>query len=147
MKQLASQIHSLPVEIEHLYNTLEPTGRTPSFDDFYRILLVAKNAFSRVYLIFDAIDECAEENQRKEILQLCHKMAQDGMKLFVTSRPHASNIQESFKYVAKIKLKAEKEDIESYVKQKINENLRSRLFVSRVKNKVISDLVECSQRM
>lgn len=122
-------------------------GRTPSFDDLYGMLLATKNAFSRVYLIFDALDECVQEDQREEILFLCHRMAGDGMKLFVTSRPHTPNIQDSFKYVAKIKLEAEKEDIESYVKQKINENLTSIRFVSRVKNNVISDLVKCSRRM
>jgi hypothetical protein len=154
LKQLANQIQELPLELEELYTKSERASETPTLQDLQRILLVLSNTFSRVFLIFDALDECNEDTQRKELLPLFLNLSKLGtgrISIFLTSRPHPEDIRDSFKGTAQIELRARDEDMEIYIKEKIDESPRSRRLLGQKdlesKNKIISDLTDCAKGM
>lgn len=153
LKQLASQIQEQPLELEKLYDKLKPENETPMLKDLQSALLAISKAFSRVFLIFDALDECNEDTQRKTLLPLFLKLSQPdtGISTFLTSRPHPEDIRDSFQGTAQIELKARDEDMEIYIEEKIDENPRSRRIIgqknSQSKNKIISDLTDCAKGM
>lgn len=147
VKQLASQSGYQQRELEGLYEKLQ--GGDPTLDQLYAILFMATSVFSQTFAIFDALDECDKNIQRKYFLPLFHRMANDGVKLFLTSREHPEDIQDSFKNFRKVKLYARDEDIASYIIQKIEENPRAkRLFEQgNCKDRAISVLISCAGGM
>lgn len=149
VKQLASQILHLPAEIEDLYNELEPKRKTPTLEQLYAILLVISKQFPQVFLVFDALDECHPENQRRTLLPLFQRMGKDGINVFLTSRPHPEDIRDSLRNVASMELLAQEEDIVNYIQDKIDENPRARSLVRQgnCKDRIISELVQCAKGM
>lgn len=149
IKQLLSQTLQLPAEVDNLYKKLKRHGKKPSIEELYTLLLVAARLFPRVFFVFDALDECHPENQRRVLLPLFQKMGNDGINLFLTSRPHPQDIQDSLKDTVKIELSAQEQDIVIYIQEKINENPRARGLVeqARCKDIIVSELVNCAKGM
>lgn len=150
VKKLAYKKPSLPAELERLYDTLQPQNKRPGFAELYTALLKTSKAFNRVFLVFDALDECNQDNQRRELLPLFHQLATHGtgINVFVTSRPHPEDIQTSLHGAAKIELSAKAEDISIYIQERIEENPRSKRLVGQAcKGRIISELVDCAKGM
>lgn len=150
-KQLAAQTTdpSLPTEIERLYEKLERQEKKPSTEELFGALLGTFKSFSQVFLVFDALDECNQDSQRRGLLPLFHRMGQSGANIFLTSRQHPEDIQQSFYDIPKLELSAQKEDIEIYIRQKIEENPRASRLIQRAKchDRIVSELIDCAQGM
>lgn len=151
VKQLSvqtSELH-LPLAINRLYDTLEPESKEPSLQKLYDTLVTISESFAQVFMVFDALDECHPDNQRKELLPLIHRMAQGGINLFLTSRQYPIDIQESLSDVSKIEIIAQPEDLEIYITKKIDDNIRIEDLVRKTKRRerIISELIECSKGM
>lgn len=142
VKQLVLQIDEIPAEIEALYDKLERQQKRPKLTDIYAMLLVVIKSFSQTFIICDALDECDQDDQRRELLPLFHRMGNDGINLFLTSRRHPEDIQDSLQGSAQVELSAQAEDITSYVEQKINDNPRARRLFGQgnLKDRLISEL-------
>lgn len=149
VKQLAAQTADLPAEVEELYNRLGGSGRRPKLEELYTALIATFRSFSTVFLVFDALDECEQESQRKVLLPLFHKLGKGGARLFVTSRQYPEDIQESFQNSAKIELSAKQEDIEVYIQQRIDEKPNAKRLIHRAKchDRIISELKDCAHGM
>lgn len=100
-----------------------------------------------MFLVFDALDECDQESQRKELLPLFHRVSKDGASQFLTSRHYPEDIQDSFSNIPKIELTAKEEDIESYIHARTHGNTRAKRLVRQgnCREKVISQLTNCAQ--
>lgn len=150
-KQLACQLQELPTEVNELYKTITDQQKTPSLEERYNLLRIIAKAFApgNVFLICDALDECKQDAQRKILLPLFHRMANDGMNLFITSREYPDDIQTSFKNSSKVKLRARNEDIKFYIQQKIAEHPRAHRLVesARCQNEIVSQLKKCANGM
>lgn len=151
VKQLAYQLPSSSIgEIEKLYQTLqaEKPSRTPTFEVLYTVFIAMSKSFDRVFLVFDALGECDLDNKRKDLLPLFHNLAKV-LSLFVTSRPHPEDIQDSLYDAAQIELSANEEDIEIYIQQRINDSPRAKRLVrqAQCKDNIISDLADCAKGM
>lgn len=149
VKQLASQIPHLPMEIEELYDRLQKQHRRPTSEELYTALLTASKAFGQVFFIFDALDECDPDDQRKDLLPFFHRLAKDGIKVFLTSRPHPEDIQVSLHDATKIELSAKETDIGIYIQRRIDENPRASRLVGQgnCKDMIVSTLVDCAKGM
>ena len=149
VKQLATQATGLSPAIKDLRDRLEPKQKLPTTEELYSTLLCALKSFAQVFFVFDALDECDQESQRRELLSLFHHMGRDGARLFLTSRQHPEDIQDSFRVASKIELLAKKEDMEKFIQQKIHESPRGRRLVQqgRCKERIVSELVDCSKGM
>lgn len=126
---------------------MEREDRSPTLEEIYTVLLAALNSFPRVFLIFDALDEC--EKERKTFLRLLRRMASDGANIFVTSRPHPQDIQDFFHDTRKIDLSAKEEDIRTYIQEMIDQNSRAKILLRKneLRNRIVPELVECSNGM
>lgn len=149
LKQLAGQIPSICKELEIFYDKLLAQQRRPRFEELYTILLATIKSFSRVFLIFDALDECDQEDQRKELLPFFHRLANYGISVFLTSRPHPDDIHSSLHNATMIELSAKKEDIGSYIQQRIEDNPRAKRLVEQgnCKDRIVSELTESVKGM
>lgn len=123
--------------------------RKPKLEELYVALVATFRSFDQVFLVFDVLDECGEGTQRKDLLPLFHRIGENGANVFVTSRQYPEDIQESFRDSVKIEFLAKAEDIEVYIKEKINENPRARRLVKQGKcqDRRVSELSECTRGM
>lgn len=151
VRQLIDQTSHIPTEVEQLYNTLTNTKgkRNPTFEEIYTALLVTSKKFGQVFLMFDALDECDPNNQRNELLPMFHRLKNNGISVFLTSRPHPEDIQSSLNNAAKIQLSAKEADIGAYVQQRIDESPRAKRLVGQgeCKDTIVSTLVDCAKGM
>lgn len=81
LKQLIGQaIHlPFPTEIKALYSRHETGGGRPTFEELYAALMVVSKQFPQVYFVFDALDGCHPENQRRTLLPLFQRMGREGI--------------------------------------------------------------------
>lgn len=151
VKQIASRIPHLPEGLADLYDKLRSKNQRPSFEELYATLLdVSKcGLIERVFLVFDALDECDLKTQRRELLQLFQRMGANGFSVFLTSRPHPEDILDSLVGAAQIVLSAQAEDIATYVKDRINRNPRARRLVQKSKclDRIVSELTKYAKGM
>lgn len=149
VKQLSGQMSHLPAGITGLYSRLRLGGKRPTIDELYIALLEVSKSFPKVFLIFDALDECHPENQRRFLLPIFLQMGRDGISVFLTSRPHPEDIQDLLKDTVKIELSAQDGDIEAYIVARIDENPRARGLVrqGRCKERIISELIDSAKGM
>lgn len=136
------QLHS---DIESLYK--ENMKITPD-DLLIKALFPISRKFSKVFLIFDALDECTNIKQRKELLEMLHKMAGNHINVFFTSR-YTRDIDDSLHYSPKIEISANDDDINSYINQKIDDNPRACSMISKLqcRDRIVSELTACAKKM
>lgn len=148
-KQLAAQTPTIPAELDKLYTKLAPTGKRPTFEALFPILTAILESFDKTFMVFDGLDECQMDTQRMPLLDLFLRMAENGARLFVTSRPHPEDIQEAFKDSAKIELRAKDQDIMAFIRQRIEERPRAKRMIQQAgyEDKIIPELIDFSQGM
>jgi hypothetical protein len=142
VKQLTCKLPKLPSEVDKLYKELVKEAKRPSLDQLNALLRAVSKNFAQVFIIVDALDECAQE-QRNILLPLFHRLGQDGFNMFLTSRPHPEDIQESFRNVKKIIISARDQDIRLFINQKIEGNTRARRLVRQagLQDRIVDDIV------
>ncbi|RSL54244.1 hypothetical protein CEP54_009975 [Fusarium duplospermum] len=103
-------------------NALETkcNNRRPSLDELVRTLQSVAAGFSRVFIVVDALDECqASEGCRARLLsELFELQTKCGVNIFATSR-FIPDIIDTFEHVTKLEIRASNEDVERYVKGRI----------------------------
>jgi len=129
LSQLAGQSAQLPKMLEDLYDELEPKRKQPTLQSLHGVLVDMSKQFPRVYITFDALDECDQHKQRTALLPLFHQLGQSGVNLFITSRPYPEDIQESFHDITTVELSAGESDIRSYIRETIDQNQRAKRLV------------------
>lgn len=149
VKQLAFQLKDLPQEIRNLHIKCTEAGERPTFEELYTVLITTHKSYAQTFFVCDALDECDQRSQRRELLSLFHCMGENGMSVFMTSRQHPEDIQDSFRKSAKIELQAKEEDMRRYIEQKINDNPRAKRLVRQGKcqDKIIAELTGCAKGM
>lgn len=151
VRQLAAQINHLPAEIGKLYDKLEVRSKKPLMEELYAALVATFKSFDQVFLVFDALDEYDPKTQRKEPLPLFHRMVESGANLFVASRQHPEDIQESFRVhgSAMIELSPREDDIAVYIRQRIDEDPWTTRLIKQpnCKENLVSELISSSQGM
>lgn len=146
-KQLICQIPQTPLQIIELQANLQKEERTPTFEELYSAFTVTLVSFPRVFLAFDALDECKPDDQRK-LLPLFERMKEDGFNIFLTSRPYSANIHLSLVHAEHIEILANEEDIKFYLEEKLNENPQAKLLFQKAKcDDITSNLMACTQGM
>lgn len=147
VKQLVSQIPYVPTEVEVWHGNIG--YRAPTYEDLYTGLLATLKSFTRVFFVFDALDECDQITQREGLLPLFQRMGKSGINLFLTSREYPDDIRHSLRNAAKIELVPKNEDITAYIESKIDGNIRASRLVQQgqLKDKVLSEVLDCSKGM
>lgn len=121
----------------------------PTFEELFNTLLATVKSFPRVYVALDALDECHQENQRRKLLPLFHRMIACGIRIFLTSRQYPEDIQRYLSTGPSVEISAHEDDLKCYVAAKIDENPRAKHLVqlAKCRDLIISQLVECAKGM
>jgi hypothetical protein len=148
IKQLYQQLPQPPQLPPHLKN-LTSDRRTASKEDFFSALAEASTSFSRIFLVFDALDECDRETQRETLLPMLHRMRKNGFRIFMTSRRYADDIEDSFRNAPRIEIIAHDDDIKSYIYERIDAYPSAKRMIqdSKLEDEVFSRLVKAAGGM
>lgn len=131
-------------------DSLEAGWKRLPYAEYLKALLRLSEKFTRVFLVFDALDEC-QENRRSVLLPLFKQLADNGLNILLTSQPHPHDVR-SFMIdtnARKIDILAKTEDIRRYIIEKIDGTPRTKLLVQEgmCKDRIITQLVECANGM
>lgn len=152
LNQLVAQSSSSAVlgPSETLYDGLAPKHKTPTLEQLQTAVVATLKSHHQVFFVFDALDECVVKH-RKDLLPFFHRLADAGARIFITSRPHPRDVQESFTKVSSAKtveLAAHVEDIKIYVEEKINEHPSARVLIcADLREKIVNALTRCCNGM
>lgn len=136
LRQLGYRKSILPVEVEGLYEKLGQKGQTPDLHELVDTIVSVANGFSRVWVFFDALDECDQVSQRVDLLSTIQRFMTTNIGGFATSRSHAEDIQSTFKMTKKIELLARVSDIKSFATGKISARIRDQKLVDEIESQI-----------
>lgn len=134
--QLCYQKSTLPGEVKGLYEKLQPMRKTPDLRELVDAIIFVSRHFSRVWLFFDALDECDEITQRVDILSTIQRFMRENIGGFATSRSHSEDIQSTFKMTTKIELLARETDIKSFVTAKVSARVRDQKLLDEIVSQI-----------
>jgi hypothetical protein len=125
LKQLAEGRAQLPQSVKALHNQCESKKTRPSIYGIQEALQSVAAAYSQVFVLIDALDECRYSCREKLVSELSNIQSKCDMSLFVTSR-FIPDITEKFEGVPRLEIRATQQDIQRYVKGHIDELPRYR---------------------
>lgn len=134
--QLCYRKPVLPGEVKGLYEKTERGGKTPDLCQLVDAIVSVAGHFSRVWLFFDAVDECDERTQRVDLLSTIQRFMGTNIGGFATSRSHPEDIQSTFRMTPKIELLARVTDITSFVTSKISARVRDQKLVKEIVSQI-----------
>jgi Cdc6-like AAA superfamily ATPase len=107
LKQLAKGKTTLPENVKSLHERHETWQSQPSVNEISKTLQLVAAAYSRVFILVDALDECQTDNGcRSEFLpELFNLQTKCGINLFATSR-YIPEITEKFKKDPSLEIRA-----------------------------------------
>ena len=122
LKQLATAKTELSIHVLELYRKFTRQQRQPKQEDLEEVMVPTCEAFDRVFLVIDALDECSPERRRPvlEALNRLHEI--QSISIFVTSRPYPGDVMKAFAPFPKIAIEARDPDIRKYVRREIDNN-------------------------
>jgi Cdc6-like AAA superfamily ATPase len=153
LKQLAQAQPAVPTEIRDMYERYRIKGTRPSLNKIVRALHFTARLFFRVFVIIDTLDEYHISNnkgQQRLLSEVFSLRDQAQINLFATSR-FVSEITSQFKGDISREIRAQDEDILSYVNGQISQLLRSRISkypeYPDLKNTIRSEIVKAVNGM
>ena len=117
--QLRSRKHVIMEELKEAYKKHSKEGTAPSLPECCGLLHAAVGHFSKVYLIIDALDECAEGT--RDILFAELQKLEPQINILVTSRHTFSNQYDS-ESALHLDIAADVMDIRHYLEERITES-------------------------
>jgi hypothetical protein len=148
IKQLCQQLpqlSQLPPQLENLTSG----GRTPSEEELFLALIEASKSFLQTFLVFDALDECDRETQRRTLLPMIHRMGENGFRVFMTSRRYADDIEDRFRNVPSLEIVAHDDDIKNYINEILDAypSAKRMIKVAGLEDEVVSRLTRAAGGM
>lgn len=114
VEQLACQCETLPADLVALYSECTRTNSRPRRASLMK-LLGTYSQKSRIYAIFDAIDECSDAHQRM-MLSLFEDLQKMKYRLLVSTRPHLlQTLQHCLSYTQTLEINANEYDLRNYI--------------------------------
>jgi Cdc6-like AAA superfamily ATPase len=148
LKQFVREQPSIPDSVKTLYNRHEGRQTRPSLDEILGGLHSVAVAYSRVYIVVDALDECqiSDGCRQRFLSSLFNLQAKCGANIFATSRP-ISSIEKEFKGHTKLEIRASEEDVRKYLNGHL---FRLPGFVARspeLQEKIKTDIIKAVDGM
>jgi hypothetical protein len=116
LKQFVQEQPFIPDSVKTLYDRHKDKRTKPSLDEILGVLQSVVAAYSRVFIIVDALDECqiSDGCSQKFLSGLFNLCTRCRANLFVTSRPLLS-IEKEFEGNAILEIRASEEDVRRYL--------------------------------
>jgi hypothetical protein len=141
IKQLGSQSFDLP-ENPRAYYGVHPEQK--NFKLLSSVFSAIAAEFDRVYICFDAFDECSVELQDK-ILSLVHQLSgPPNARVFLTSRPHVERLSRLPGSAWTLTIEASDTDVHRYLSSRL---ANERHLKDGIKNKIMDKLSKGAKGM
>jgi hypothetical protein len=122
LRQLIAQGLVLPDELEARYNDSlrrDEKSVKPNFETLLDYFIKYRSRFSKVFVLFDALDECASSEVGR-IQAVVREFRGARVQIFVTARLHGENLQEGLRLdddqdMVPYEIRAAESDIRRYV--------------------------------
>ncbi|CAH0037843.1 unnamed protein product [Clonostachys solani] len=125
LKQLAGLLPTPPQRLAELYHTHRKLRTRPSALELSELVRIVLGAFSRTFVIVDALDECQNSDvSRSRFLNAIFDMqASKGVNIFLTSRiiPDIEKDLREHRGALKLEIVAEQDDMQKYIRGRISE--------------------------
>ncbi|KAL6918298.1 hypothetical protein FSST1_009793 [Fusarium sambucinum] len=121
LRQLAERQVSIPTVVRDLFNYHQPRKIWPSIEELSEALRSLVKTHNRVYIIFDALDECQTSGGvRSQLLKLLVDLKKNShANLFMTSR-FMPDIEGVFQGdITKLEIRASEEDVGRYLDSRL----------------------------
>ena len=126
-RQLFEQRPALLPQVKDFRKKHRDSNTRPTLKDYSELLSSMVRQFSQVYLMVDALDECAEvdgeRNTKRHLfvneLKQLQSSTDRSLHLLITSRP-LPDIEQDLRDALKLEIRASNDDITAYVKWKIS---------------------------
>jgi len=113
LKQLVQSRPDTAAAVTHMYDHSKRKSR-PSLDEIFGALQSVCSNYTTVYIVVDALDECADGARGRLIDKLCELQARIDMRLLFTSR-FIPEITQKFQSNPILEVRASEEDVERFV--------------------------------
>jgi|SRR5271156_1119323 len=142
LRQLLSLEKEIDPTIVEEYDKWEMSGEGPSFARLVELLISVSMSFSSVFFIFDALDAC-ERNERYHLLETITKLSNvSNVKIFATSRPNLTDVNQCFTGASKIVIQTKSEDLGAYLIREVDRRMTA--CSEEEKSEVFRTLMETS---
>ncbi|KAN0114628.1 Ankyrin repeat-containing domain protein [Hyaloscypha variabilis] len=140
IRQFVQSMKSIFKPLEELYESLEARRSKPAMPDLESLLHSVCQSYGTTYIIIDALDECRPD-QRKILLPALRRLNNASVKVFVTSRQHAQDIERALQGQPRIEIRATEHDLRDYVASQVeqDEDLMD-LLTDDLREKMISSI-------
>lgn len=122
----------IPSDLELLYK--KSKTKSPDSAVFVQLLTAYSKNFSSIYAVFDAFDECSDDNQN-DMLSLFSVLEKSGYKLLISGRPQTpSKVRSQLKNIYALEVGAKVSDLKMYVNMRMlqekisDKNLKIRIL-------------------
>jgi KAP family P-loop domain len=118
---LLKQAAKLMDKIHHRLKTAFEEKELPTFEQLLEILKEYSGTTSRIFVLFDALDECENQYFRR-ILELIRNLNDSGIRVYATTREHyKAQIDRYFQTTPfHLEIEAQDNDVKNYLTQELN---------------------------
>ncbi|KAL8828698.1 MAG: hypothetical protein Q9191_002441 [Dirinaria sp. TL-2023a] len=147
LKQLAIARPNLPQAVKDFHLDFEKQMRQPQQQDFERAFLLTCNDFDRVYVVIDALDECAASHRRKLLGFLSTARRQPSIRIFITSRSYPEHIIKQFHPAQKLVIEADESDLRKYIIQAVEDSDNSEAIDNEFQQVIVERVCAAAKNM
>lgn len=96
----------------HLFEQYKCRSSNPRLEELFLALIRVLQMFPRVYLVVDALDECADNTRRELVAHLAELYRKTGLRILATGRP-TLDFKKEFGECEKLEIKADVADVKT----------------------------------
>lgn len=120
LKQLVQSRPDIAAPVQQMYEEHSKQKKGPSMDEIIRVQQSVCSKYTTVYIVVDALDECASKARNQLIDKLRELQARTDVRLLFTSR-HIPEIRQKFQCDPILEVRASDEDVGRYIQGRIND--------------------------
>jgi hypothetical protein len=140
LRQLSSQCGLAPAVLAEFYRKTKNDIKDQAwFLELQDVLHRVASTFKQCYLVIDALDECEANNRSGLFGVLENFRRRANTRVFASTRPHLSNIEQCFKNAAQIEVTASGVDLRNFLSRMIDEHPDSEYIMDDVLKREILD--------
>jgi hypothetical protein len=144
LKQLVQDHRASYEHVKPMYKYHHERRTHPTFEELRQALQVEMKTFTKVFILVDALDECAETNDtRAKLLTVLESFASIA-NILVTSRDLAS-IARHFCSTKRLDIHADDQDVRRYIESRIPHEPRLALHVKgcpELQEEIVNKIIE-----
>jgi len=148
LQQIVLRQSDISDDICRLYKTHVTKRTHPSILEYSTLLKAECRPLSTLFVIVDALDECASESKDEFLKEL--QDLRPKLRLMITSRPSIMNITYYFEDAVSLEIRPGNEDIKIYLEERLQRESRLRTYIQEdpsLHNDIIKAIVDKAEGM